>query len=112
VLLPVVGGGAYAATQLPKNSVGAKQLKTNAVATAKIKNEAVTAAKVMKGTLTGTQIDTSTLGTVPSASHATVAGSADQLGGQPASSYASTQLEPVHYVGALGEPNFGPGCDN
>ncbi len=32
----VLGGGAYAATQLPKNSVGAKQLKRGAVTKAKI----------------------------------------------------------------------------
>ena len=44
----VLGGGAYAATRLPKNSVGAKQLKKNSVTTAKVKKEAITAAKVKK----------------------------------------------------------------
>lgn len=47
----VLGGGAYAATKIPKNSVGAKQLKKNAVTTAKLKNGAVTSAKVRKGSL-------------------------------------------------------------
>jgi hypothetical protein len=107
-----LGGASYAAFKLPKNSVGTKQLKKNAVTTKKIQKEAVTGAKVKKGTLTGKQIDASTLGTVPNASHATVAGGADELGGQPAASYASVQLEPIHYVGAPGEPNFEPECEN
>jgi hypothetical protein len=47
----VLGGGAWAATKLPKNSVGAKQLKKGAVTTAKLKNGAVTSAKVKKGSL-------------------------------------------------------------
>lgn len=47
----VLGGGAFAATNLPKNSVGSKQIKKNAVTTAKLKNGAVTSAKVKKGSL-------------------------------------------------------------
>jgi hypothetical protein len=39
-------GGAYAASQLGKNSVGTKQLKKSAVTAAKIKNGAVTPAKL------------------------------------------------------------------
>ena len=34
----VLGGSAYAAATLPKNSVGSKQLKSNAVTSSKIKN--------------------------------------------------------------------------
>lgn len=37
-LFCALGGGAYAATALPKNSVGPKQLKKNAVASAKVKD--------------------------------------------------------------------------
>jgi hypothetical protein len=33
-----LGGGAYAATQLPKNSVGTRQLKANAVTSSKVKD--------------------------------------------------------------------------
>jgi hypothetical protein len=83
LIIAVGGASAFAATQLPKNSVGAKQLKKNSVTTAKIKNEAVTAAKVKKGTLTGAQINLSTLGTVPSAT------SAQTLDGQSATQLAS-----------------------
>ena len=55
-----LGGSAFAAAQLKKNSVGAKQLKRNAVTTAKVKPAAITGAK----------IKLSSLGTVPSAAHA------------------------------------------
>lgn len=45
-LFIALGGGAYAATQLPKNSVGTKQLKNAAVTPAKLNSAA-------KATLTG-----------------------------------------------------------
>jgi hypothetical protein len=38
----VLGGGAYAASTLPKNSVGSKQIKKNAVTSAKVKNGTLT----------------------------------------------------------------------
>ena len=63
----VLGGAAFAATQLPKNSVGTKQLKKNAVNGSKVKN----------GSLTGADLNLSSLGTVPSASNANHAASAD-----------------------------------
>jgi hypothetical protein len=37
-LFVLLGGGAYAATKLPKNSVGAKQIKANAVTSDKVKD--------------------------------------------------------------------------
>jgi hypothetical protein len=46
-----LGGGAYAATALPANSVGSHQLRKNAVVTAKIRNNAVTGAKVNESSL-------------------------------------------------------------
>lgn len=113
-----LGGAAYAAG-LPKNSVGTKQLKNNAVTAAKIKN----------GTITGSKINLTTLGTVPSADTATTATSADTatnannaktaataensntLGGTPASGYAKVQLEPLHVIGATGQPAFENGCE-
>jgi hypothetical protein len=45
-LVVALGGTAYAAATLPKNSVGTKQLKNKAVTTSKIANGAVTGAKV------------------------------------------------------------------
>jgi hypothetical protein len=57
-----LGGSAYAATQLKKNSVGAKQLKVNAVTTAKIKNEAVTTEKIKNGAVTGSRLANGSVG--------------------------------------------------
>ncbi len=48
-----LGGGAYAATQLKKNSVGSKQIKGAAVKTGEIANGAVTSPKVADGSLLG-----------------------------------------------------------
>jgi hypothetical protein len=82
-LFVALGGSAYAATQLKKNSVGSKQLKSNAVTTAKIKD----------GAITGSKVQLSTLGTVPSATtatRATTAGNADTLGGTPSSGFLSS----------------------
>jgi hypothetical protein len=103
-LFVALGGSAYAATQLPKNSVGAKQLKANAVTTAKLKNGAVTAAKIKNGTITGAKIDLGSLGTVPSATNAasathattaanaTNAANASALGGSPPSAFATSTV--------------------
>ncbi len=88
-LFMLLGGAAYAATSLPKNSVGTKQLK----------NSAVTGAKIKKHTITGTNINLAKLGTVPSAgsaSTATTAGTANAL----------SAMEPTRHVGASGQPPF------
>jgi hypothetical protein len=97
-LFIALGGGAYAASQLPKNSVGTKQLKKNSVTAAKIKQGAIEAAKI-SGTLSGAQVDASTLGTVPkateaakaaSAGHAETAASAGNAGHADSATSAST----------------------
>jgi len=67
-LFVALGGGAYAATALPSNSVGSKQLKKNAVVRAKIKNNAINGSKVANNSLTGTDINEATLAKVPAAS--------------------------------------------
>ncbi len=64
-LFIALGGGAIAASNLRKNSIGPKQLKKNAVTTSKVKNKAITGAKIKPGSITGTQVNASTLGTVP-----------------------------------------------
>jgi hypothetical protein len=58
-----LGGGAYAALKLPKNSVGAKQLKPGSVRSAEVKNNK----------LTGNDVLESTFGVVPNAAHADTA---------------------------------------
>jgi hypothetical protein len=98
-LFVALGGSAYAASQLGKNTVGTKQLKKSSVTTAKIKKNAVTGAKVKSHTLTGSDINLQKLGTVPSATHAA---SADSI----------PLAEPTHLVGAPGEPDFENGSSN
>lgn len=51
-LFVALGGTAYAATRLARNSVGTKQLKNSAVTSSKIKNGAVTSAKLSAGAQT------------------------------------------------------------
>jgi hypothetical protein len=50
-LIVALGGVSYAATVLPKNSVGAPQLQNKAVSTSKLRKGAVTGAKVKNGSL-------------------------------------------------------------
>jgi hypothetical protein len=64
-LFMLLGGGAYAATQLPKNSVGAKQLKTGAVTGKKIKKGTIDTSKLTASavtTLKGAKGDTGAAG--------------------------------------------------
>ena len=69
-----LGGGAYAATQLPANSVGTPQLKPGAVTSGKIKD----------GTIVGADVNKTKLGKVPNAAQAD---NAAKLGGLLPSSY-------------------------
>lgn len=50
-LFILLGGGAYAATRLPKNSVGTKQLKNGAVTGAKVKVGSLSASSFKEGQL-------------------------------------------------------------
>jgi hypothetical protein len=98
-LFVALGGTTYAATALPKNSVGTKQLKKDAVTNPKIKNGAVTGAKVADNSIKGADVLESSLGKVLSATQADSATSAtnatnathainsDQLGGSAAANY-------------------------
>jgi hypothetical protein len=91
-----LGGVGYAATKLPKNSVGTKQLKKNAVTTAKIKKNAVTTAKIKNDAVTGAKVNEGTLGTVPTANLAN----------------SIPPAENTHLVGAPGQPGFENGSSN
>lgn len=50
-LFVALGGSAYAATQLPKDSVGSKQIKKNAVNSAKVKDRSLKAVDFKEGQL-------------------------------------------------------------
>jgi hypothetical protein len=80
-----LGGASYAAVKLPKNSVGTRQIKNNAITAAKIKNGAVTGPKVKVGSL----------GTVPSAAHATNADSANHAASADTATTAGTAANAV-----------------
>jgi hypothetical protein len=69
-LFIALSGGAYAATVLPANSVGARQIKSSAVERGKIKNSAVNSVKVRDNSLTGADINEAALGKVASAAAA------------------------------------------
>ena len=110
-LFIALGGATYAATALPKNSVGTKQLKKNAVTAVKIKKgavtnakigaNAVTGAKVKDDSLTGADVNEATLGTVPSATNATnatTAANANALGGVGANGYQKVPAAPQHFT--------------
>jgi hypothetical protein len=89
LVIAVGGASAFAATKLAKNSVGTKQIKKNAVTSAKVKNQ----------TLTGKDINLAKLGKVPQAQVADTAN-------------AVPPAEPIHIVGAPGEPPFENGSAN
>jgi hypothetical protein len=104
-LFLALGGGAFAATHLPKGSVGARQLKPGAVGTAKIKDGAVTGAKVKDGSLTGADLAP---GTVP-ASVAGTRGPAGPAGAQGPVGETGAGLTPASFIDA-GLPDGEPGC--
>jgi hypothetical protein len=77
-LFVALGGGAYAATALPANSVGSKQLKDGAVVRGKIKNNAINRSKVLDNSLTGADIKESSVARVPLAKTADTAAALDK----------------------------------
>jgi hypothetical protein len=94
-LFIALGGGAYAASTLPANSVGAKQIKKSAVERVKLKNNAVDGSKVLDNSLEGADIKESTLAKVPlaatadAATHANAAAAMDKITYRTASGTAA-----------------------
>lgn len=68
LFIALATGGAYAAEQIQKNSIGAPQIKKNAVGTSELKD----------GKTTGKDVDESSLGQVPSAESANTAATASE----------------------------------
>lgn len=100
-LFAALGGGAYAAVQLPPKSVGTKQLKNKAVTRVKIRDRSVNGRKIARNSingnkvtddkLTGADINESSLGRVPEAQHSNFATDAATLGDQTPSSFEPAQ---------------------
>ncbi|HWC07543.1 MAG TPA: hypothetical protein VG458_00695 [Solirubrobacterales bacterium] len=119
-LFAALGGVSYAATTLPKGSVGTAQIQAEAVRTGKVADDAVTGAKLAQGVrerlapVGGTPAMTTTTSTPESVKHAetadraatagsaatadlaTTSKDAEALGGQPAEHYmtADSVLQP------------------
>ena len=73
----VLGGGAFAAAKLKKDSVGTKQIKANAVKTGELADGAVTTPKLADNAVTGAKADESSFGQVPAAANAANATNAE-----------------------------------
>jgi hypothetical protein len=131
-LFAALGGVSYAATTLPKNSVGTDQIQAEAVRTGKLAEDAVTASRLSQGvreriaaagatpTATSTPESVKHAETADTAAKADTATSADTakdaeaLGGQPAGHYLtadsvlqSGQTEAGDYIAAAGNGQAG-----
>jgi hypothetical protein len=105
-LFIALGGGAYAATSLPKNSVGSKQIKQNAVSSSKVKDHSLTAGDVRSGQfatpaqLAGYLPLGATAANATNASNATNATNATKLGNlDPGAFERATRIQ---YGGGVG----------
>ena len=104
-LFLALGGVGYAATHLPKGSVGARQLKTGAVTASKIKAGAVTGAAVKDGSLGAADLAPGTLTGGP----AGATGPAGPAGVQGPPGEPGAGLTPATFIDA-GLPDGEPGC--
>ncbi len=104
-LFLALGGVGYAATQLPKSSVGTRQLKTGAVTAAKIKAGAVTGAAVKDGSLGAADLAPGALAAGP----AGAVGPAGPAGVQGPPGEPGAGLTPATFIDA-GLPDGEPGC--
>ena len=92
-----LGGSAYAAAQLKKNSVGTKQLKNNAVTGAKVRDGSLNAADIggavssadhaLTADSASRAVSASSAVRADSAANASQAVNAEKLGGSPSSAY-------------------------
>jgi len=101
-LFVALGGVSYAATSLPKGSVGPKQIRAEAVRTGKVADGAVTAAKLAKGVrerlapVGGAPAVTTTTSTPESVKHAETADRAGTAGHAETADRATTAGSATH----------------
>jgi Phage Tail Collar Domain len=104
-----LGGSAYAALKLPRNSVGSAQLKNGAVSTAKLRNGSVTANKVKAHSLTDAKLATPSV--TISAGTGLTGGGSIALGRSGALSVAAGGVDTNQLAdGAITSSKFAPGA--
>jgi hypothetical protein len=108
-LVVALGGTTYAATALPKNSVGAPQLRSGAVSSVKLAKGSVTSKQIKDHTIVAADLAKNAYpalpGKVASAGHADTAGRADSAGhADTAGSVAGAAFTTVDYRGGAGSP--------
>jgi hypothetical protein len=95
-LFLALGGVSYAATTLPKSSVGSEQIRAEAVRTGKVADDAVTGVKLAQGVrerlspVGGTPAVTTTTSTPESVEHAETADRAATAGSATTAAYADS----------------------
>jgi hypothetical protein len=117
-LFVALGGTGYAAMRLPRDSVGTIQLQNNSIIAPKIRNGTIVGKKIKNGAVTAGKINPKGL-TVPNATHASIAVSAQSAAiattatsagtatiaaspGALASGRAETGVYDVEFTGASG----------
>ena len=105
-LAVALGGTTYAATALPKNSVGSKQLKSGAVSSVKLAKGSVTSKQIKDHTIVAADIAKNAIpglgGKVASATHADSADNATHA--DTASSVSGASFTTVDYRVGAGSP--------
>lgn len=94
-LFVALGGISWAATSLPRNSVGATQLRKNAVTGTKIKKSAVTSAKVKNGSLTAADLKKGTLLAGPTGPTGPAGAKGDTGATGPSDAYTAVKSGPL-----------------
>jgi hypothetical protein len=108
-LAVALGGTTYAATALPKNSVGPQQLKTGSVSTGKLAKGSVTSRQIKDHTIVAADLAKSAYpalpGKVASAGHADTAGRADTAAhADSAGSVSGASFTTIDYRAGVGSP--------
>jgi len=110
-LAVALGGTTYAATALPKNSVGEKQLKSGSVSTVKLAKGSVTSRQIKDHTIVAADLAKNAYpalpGKVASAGHADTAGRADSAAHAASAARPGAQRPAGVAGGGAGGPECG-----
>lgn len=87
-----LGGTAYAAVSIPKNSIGTKQLKNKAVTQAKLANGSVRSTKIKNGAVTASKLSSSAASAFLGAADVRADGAASS---EPIADFTSSTFTPI-----------------